>query len=134
MVMSVVTWRTKAAAVGIALLALLYTAQLRAVADVAAYLSLLMVVAVLVALFAAARLWNAGTFDGRALAAALCLVALVGQLLNSTIGLPGANDLRGVLTLELALGVGLEAGVLVLLTVDVFRRPPKPDRARPYAL
>ena len=134
LVQSASPWRAKSAAVATALLALLIVLQLRDVADVAIYLALLMVVAVPIALFASVRLWGGGTWEGRIISGGLSLVGLVGQVLNLTAGLPGASALQGGIGQEAVLTTILEVATLVLLGIDVSRRPPEPDRRHPYAL
>lgn len=134
MVLSATTWRARAAALTVVLVSLLSILHLGEVADVASYLSLVMTLGVLVSVFAAVRLWSGGTWDGRALAGGLCLIGLTGQVLNLTVGLPGASALSDDLGPGTILSMVLEVSTLGLVAVDVFRGPAKPDARRPYAL
>ncbi len=126
-------WRARGAAVAAFLLAVLYLLKLREVADVASYLGLLMTAAILVALFTAVRLWEGG-WDGRVVVCALCLIGLAVHALKLTVGLPGASALPGGVDAVGVLVAAVQVAILALIGGDVFRRPPEPERQRPYAL
>lgn len=125
---------SKSAAVALVVLAVLIVVQMPHVAGIALYIALLMAGAVLIALFAAARLWTGDTLDGQVLAGTLAVLGLVGQALNFTVGLPGASPLHGGFGVAAVLASLLEVSILVFLALDAFRRPAPAERPRPYAL
>jgi hypothetical protein len=92
-------------------LAAAFLADARTVGAAAAYLGLLAAVIIVLSLVAAQRLWFGGHIDGRVLACVLAGVAFVGQVLDLTVGLPGAESLRN--------GRGLLGVAALLLEVAV---------------
>jgi hypothetical protein len=134
MVMSVRTWRARAAGASVILLGLTYLVQIPRLADVAAYLGLLVGSGVAVAVFAGARLWSGGHMDGRILALTLSIAGLTGHLLNAVTGLPGASVIEGQLTTSSIASVGLALVTIGLLAADAARRPAPAPRRHPYAL
>lgn len=134
MVVSRISRRARAAAGTTLLLVLVYALQVPRVAQVAAYLGVLMVAGAVVGLFAAYRLWVAGSWDGRMLAAGLAVLSLAGHLVNLTLGMPGASALRGQISLLSVVAVAAAAATLVLVVLDARRRPPTDAARHPYAL
>jgi hypothetical protein len=134
MVMSVRTWRARAAAITVVLLGLTYLVQVPRLTDVAAYLGLLVGAGVAVAFFAGTRLWSGGHMDGRILALCLSVCGLVAHLLNALHGLPGASPMAEQVSSASVLSIGLELVTVVLLAADAARRPAPIARRHPYAL
>lgn len=122
------------AAVTVLVLALTYAVQIPRVADVAAYLGLLVGSSVAVACFAAVRLWCGGHMDGRLLALMLSAVGVAGHLLNMLVGLPGASVMRGHLSPVGVVSIVLELLTVVLLVGDAARHSDQTQRVHPYAL
>ena len=114
-------------------LTVVFALQLR-VAAPAGYVALLLGCAILVAAFAAVRLWTGGAWEGRLLALALCLLSLRGYFLHFAIGLPGATGSHSSPGVLGVLGVVAELTILALLAPDAFARPANTVPPRLYAL
>ncbi len=118
MVLSAPTRQARGAAVATALLGLAYATKWREIAGTADYLGLVVGVVVVLSAVAAPRLWFGGHLDGRVVATSVAVIALAGQLLNRTVGLPGAESLADQMGLASLIGIVLELAILALLARD----------------
>ena len=116
---------SRATALAVGLVALLLLVQLPAVWAAAPYVGVLDLLCGLLALLTGALIWRGGGLEPLLVATLVVALALAGQLLAVTLGLPGASPLHGfhpwdgvVTALEVA------AAVLLVRTLSLPRSTP----------
>jgi hypothetical protein len=124
----------RTAALTVLLVGVLFALNVDTVADAAGYLGIIAVGLVGVTAFAAVRLWFYARLSCKLVALSGISAACAGQLLNATVGLPGASSLRGPLGGWGMLALLLELLTLVLVLLDGLGRTPAPLPEHPYAL
>jgi hypothetical protein len=102
------------------LVAAVLLAQLPVVWSDASYLGLLDGLCGLAALAAGARLWRHGLLECRLVALLVVGLALAGQLVAVTVGLPGASALAGFGPWH-ALGIAVDVTAVTLLSREIAR-------------
>jgi hypothetical protein len=125
---------SRVAAVASVLLGLVLVAVLPAASAAAFYLAVLAGVSAAVTIVAGYVLWSRATLVVRSVAALAAGGTLVAQVLQVSLGLPGAGGLGPLTVLETGVALGLPVAVLVLLFADALRRRPEQAPDRPYAL
>jgi hypothetical protein len=121
MVRAFATRGARATAMAVLLVSLVLAVKLPALWSAASYLGVLTGVLVGLGVLAAVRLWFGGHLEGRLAAGLVAALALTGQLLNATLGLPGASALQGPIGTWGLLAVVGELAVLGLLGRDALR-------------
>jgi hypothetical protein len=113
---------TPATAAAVLLVGLVLLVQLPAVWMAAPYVGVLDLVCGLLAPVTALRIWRRGRLECRLVAAVVVALALTGQLLASTLGLPGASALHGFHAWDAA-ATAVEVAAAALLVRDLLVRP-----------
>jgi hypothetical protein len=125
---------SRVAAVASVLLGLVLVAVLPAAAAAAFYLAVLAGVSSAVTIVAGYVLWSRASLVVRSVAALAAGGTLVAQVLQVSLGLPGAGGLGSLTVLETGVVLGLPGAVLLFLLADALRRRPEQAPDHPYAL
>ncbi|HSJ22344.1 MAG TPA: hypothetical protein VK964_17395 [Nocardioidaceae bacterium] len=125
---------SRVAAVASVLLGLVLVAALPATYAAAFYLAVLAGVSAVVTIVAGYVLWSRASLLVRSAAALAAGGTLVAQVLQVSLGLPGAGGLSSLTVLETGIVLGLPGAVLLFLLADALRRRPEQAPDHPYAL
>jgi hypothetical protein len=125
---------SRVAAVASVLLGLVLVAVLPAASAAAFYLAVLAGVSAVVTIVAGYVLWSRASLLVRSVAALAAGGTLVAQVLQVSLGLPGAGGLSSLTVLETGIVLGLPGAVLLFLLADALRRRPEQAPDHPYAL
>ncbi|MGZ4426740.1 MAG: hypothetical protein ACXVXC_04255 [Nocardioidaceae bacterium] len=114
----------RVAAVLVLLLALVFLVELGKLTDASCYLAFTAECLIVLCVVAAQRLWFGGHLEGRLLGTLVATVALVGELLNVAVGLPGAHGLQGAPGPGTLAGLVLEVAIIATILKDGLAKPP----------
>ena len=115
--------KTPSTAAAVLLVGLVLLVQLPAVWAAAPYVGVLDLLCGVLAPVTAWRMWRGGRLEARLVAVAVVGLALVGQLLATTLGLPGASSLHGFHAWDAA-ATAVEVVATVLLARELLIRVP----------
>lgn len=133
--------KTPSTAAAVLLVGLVLLVQLPAVWAAAPYVGVLDLLCGVLAPVTAWRMWRGGRLEARLVAVVVVGLALAGQLLATSLGLPGASSLHGFHAWDAA-ATAVEVAAGVLLGRDLVAKPAQPGttadipeqrRALPYA-
>jgi hypothetical protein len=125
---------SRVAAAASVLLGIVLAAVLPAASAAVFYLAVLAGVSAAVTIVAGYVLWSRASLVVRSVAALAAGGTLVAQVLQVSLGLPGAGGLGSLTAFETGVALGLPSAVLLFLLADALRRRPQQAPDHPYAL